>query len=89
MHGRYKKTVLRVTSLLRELEQDPKDLKVLLKLQRELIRLIRRTEQRISSIRADLAVAKGQLRGGRLPKEQSRPLKKRIDGLQRGIKDEQ
>ena len=89
MHGRYKKTVLRLTSMQRKLELQPADLKLLLSLQRELVRLIRGTEQRVAGIRPDIAADKRLLRNGQLTKEQSKRLKKRMTSQQGRIENEQ
>ncbi len=81
--------VLRLTSMLRQLETERENISLLVALQRDLIRLIRGAERRIAKLRADVTKETARLKNARLPKDQAKQLKKRITRLKGRVEKEQ
>jgi hypothetical protein len=73
MFGRHKRSIVRIANLLRSLEQERDCHPKLLQLQRELVRLIKRGEARITGFRIRYAALRKQLKTSR-PDRQSADL---------------
>lgn len=73
MFGRHKRSIVRITKLLRSLEEERDCHPKLVGLQRELVRLIKRSEARIAELRIKYAALRKQLKTSR-PDKQSADL---------------
>jgi hypothetical protein len=85
----YEKPILRVAGLLRSLERDPDDLDTLISIQRELIRLIKRSEARVAHWRKVSQQLKKQLRGGGLTRAEADVVRSRLEGCREKIEGHQ
>jgi hypothetical protein len=81
MFARYKKSMLRITGLLRSLEASLDDVTQLLALQRDLVQCIVRAERRILVTQARRRDLQRQLKAGRPSKLESKKLRHRIAAL--------
>jgi hypothetical protein len=85
----FKKSIYKLTGLLRSLEANPSDCEILLNLQRALVTRIRRTEGRIAQLKLQRALLNQQKRRGRSSREESISLKQRINFAAEKIADAQ
>ncbi len=89
MLGRYKTRILRLTESLRKLESNPDDLDALVALQGEIVRLIIKAEANITRVRGEMRQATTELKGGRLPREETATLRQLIQGCKMRVVDYQ
>jgi hypothetical protein len=89
MIGRYKKKILQMTGLLRQLEGNPADLEALVMIQGVLIRLVTITEGNIARVREHARANTVKLKGSRLPKDETRILRKDIQKYRKRVADYQ
>lgn len=77
-YTRYKNSIFSLTAKLRQLEAQPENYELLLDLQRDLVRLIRRAESRVVHLKRQRANLNSEKRKGQLPREQADVIKERI-----------
>jgi hypothetical protein len=85
----YKKSIHKLTELLRALEANRGDYKLLLRLQRELVVRIKRTDQRIAALKQRKRALNKKKRTGGMSKVAAQAIKRRIAAVDEAISNAQ
>ena len=85
MFARYKTSMFKVVTLLRELEANPTDYELLLRLQRALVARIKRAERRVAALKQERHALIRLRRTGRQSKTASQALNERASALSQAV----